>query len=83
MNAIRFDKVDILKNLLLREFELVYDWLAMCMHHNSINVATELLCNQKSHLQFPIDEIKTRWFDKQIQKDNELVNLVKSIIPVE
>ncbi len=80
-DSIRFDKVEILKSLLLREFELIYDWLAMCMHHNSINVATEFLCNQKCHLKFPIDEIKTRWFEKQIQKDNELVNLVKRIIP--
>jgi hypothetical protein len=78
--AIRYDKVDIVKRLLSKGISLPFDWLAYCMYSNSINVVKELLEVQKAHLEYPIDEIKTNWYSREIRKSSDIVNYVKSIL---
>lgn len=75
--SIRYDKIEILKYLQSKEFKLPNDWLAYAMYSNSINVLKELLDNQKLHLRFSKDELKTRWYIKEINKDNISAKFVR------
>lgn len=78
--AIRWNKVEILKNLLADGFKLPDDWLAYCIYSDSLDVAKELVLHNKKHLNYPEKEIRTKWFDKEILKDTETARLVKQNI---
>lgn len=79
-DAIRYNKVEIVKNLLSNGHKLPKDWIAYCLYNDSIDVATELLINRKSHLNFTEDEIKTNWFKNEIIKKSKTADLVRKIV---
>lgn len=76
-DAIRYNKVEIVKNLIDSGYKLPKDWLAYCMYSDSLDVAKELILNRKAHLDFPIDELKTVWFQREIYKQSKTSEFVK------
>jgi hypothetical protein len=79
-HAIRYDKLEIVKQLLSKGASLPNDWLAYCMYNNSFNVAKELLEVQKAHLKYPIDEIKTNWYLREARKGSDIANYVDNVL---
>jgi hypothetical protein len=77
--AIRYDKLDIVKRLLLRGMILPTDWLAYSMYSNSLNVIKELLEIQKVHLKLSTEELTTKWFIKELRKETPIVQFVKNV----
>jgi hypothetical protein len=79
-HAIRYNKVDIIKKLLSKGRILPFDWLAYCMYSNSFDVMKELLEIQRAHLEYHIDEIKTKWYSREIRKNTDIAKYVKNIL---
>ena len=78
--AIRWNQVEILKELMGLGYYPRNDWLAYCMYNDSFEVARELLENQQYHLSYQKSELQTDWYKKEIIKDKKTSKLVKSII---
>ena len=78
--AIRWNQVEILKELMGLGYYPRNDWLAYCMYNDSFEVARELLENQQYHLSYQKSELQTEWYKKEIIKDKKTSKLVKSII---
>lgn len=75
--AIRYNKVEIAIHLLDNGHKLPKDWLAYCMYSDSIDVARELLLRRKAHLKFSTNELKTNWFQREINKQSRTAEFVK------
>lgn len=82
-NAIRYNKVGIMKKLLDKGYKLPADWLAYCMYSNSYNVMKELIIERKVHLSFKDSDLKTRWFYREIKEKSPTVELVKKTLGFE
>ena len=78
--AIRWDQVEILKELMGLGYSPGNNWLAYCMFYDSFKVARELLENQEYHLNYQKSELQTKWYKKEIIMDKKTSKLVKSII---
>ncbi len=76
--AIRYDQVEIVNNLLNIRSILPKDWLAYCIYYDSIEVAKELLLKRKAHLNFSTDELKTNWFKREIYNRTKTAEFVRS-----
>jgi hypothetical protein len=79
-DAIRYNKVDILKRLLARGVDLPKDWLAYCAYNNSLNATKELIIKQKKHLAYKSDELHTPWLRRELHKDTETAKLIKNTL---
>lgn len=79
-DAIRYNKVEIVNNLLDMGQKLPKDWLAYCIYSDSFDVAKELLIERKAHLDFPTNELKTNWYQREINKKSRTSEFIKEIV---
>jgi hypothetical protein len=76
-DAIRYNKVEILKHLIARGIELPKEWLAYCAYNNSLNATEELLINQQKHLEYKLDVLHTPWLKRELYKHTDTSDLIK------
>ena len=81
-DAIRYSKVEIVNKLIDNGFELEENWLAYCMSNDSIDVAKELLLKRKVYSKQSLPELRTIWFNKEVQKDKETSNFVRDFFKI-
>lgn len=77
-DAIRYNKVEILINLINLGYQLPKDWLAYCMYSDSLDIAKELIINQKAHLHYKLEDLKTSWYFREINKNSNTAKFVKA-----
>ncbi len=79
--AIRYNKAEMLKKLQDLKAPLYKEWLAYTMYCNSMDVAKELLVNQRLHLEMPREQYLTDWAKKELRRDrNETTRFVKEVL---
>ena len=79
--AIRYDNVQMIRNLLELNIPLDKNWLAYCVYCDSQNVVHELLVNRKCHTKLPKEEYDTDWLKKELaKKDNTTSQIVRQIL---
>ena len=81
-SVIKYDKAELLWKLFDKGYKLPNDWLTYCMYNDSITVTRKLLNGEKVHFKSPISEIKTNWFNREVQKDKETSNFVRKFLKI-